>query len=138
MNCSTPQLPFRKPLALIAEDHPDSRDLLKVILQMKGCEVVEAEDSRQAFRMEEGVHPDIVIVNVTFRDTDLLTTVKQTRQQTSPATLILTSSCATPAFRDKALATGCDEFLVKPYDFKQLDFILERHLHESQPDSHNS
>src|SRR5436190_1642873 len=112
--------PFRKPLALIAEDHRDSRDLLRIILEMKGCEVVEAEDSQQAFCMAEGVHPDIVVVNVTFRDADLLTVVGQMRQQSSPipTPLIITSSCATPAFRDKAIAAGCDEFLVKPFDFK--------------------
>jgi len=124
---------FRKPLALIAEDHPDSRDLLRVILEMKGCDVVEAEDSQQAFSMAEGVHPDIVVVNVTFRDADLLTAVGEMRRQTSPTPLILTSSCTAPAFRDKALATGCDEFLVKPYDFKELDYILERHLPPPQP-----
>ena len=122
------RVPFRKPLALIADDHPDSRDLLRVILEMKGCEVVEAENSEQAFSMEEGVHPDIVVVNVTFRDTELLTEVGQLRQQTSPPPHILTSSCATPAFRERALATGCDGFLVKPYDYNQINHILEQLL----------
>jgi len=119
-----------KPLALIAENHQDTRALLRMILEMKGCEVVEAEESEQILDLAEDVHPDIVVVNISLYEPQTLNAVGQMRKSSSlgATPIVLTSGDGTAAFRDEAMAAGCDEFLVKPYDPEDLDDALDRHL----------
>lgn len=127
---TSPSVTFGKPRALVVEEHPDTRALLRIILEMKGCEVLEAEESMQVLDLAETLHPDIVVVNIPLRDSETLSAVGQLRRTStlSETPIVLTSGDGTAAFRDEAMATGCDEFLVKPYDPEELDNILDRHL----------
>jgi CheY-like chemotaxis protein len=123
-------VPFGRPRALVVEEHQDTRAMLRIILEMKGCEVLEVDEGRQILDLAETLHPDIVVVNVPLRDAETLNAVGQLRQTSSLSEthIVLTSGDGTAAFRNKAIATGCDEFLVKPYDPEELDDILDRSL----------
>jgi len=99
-------------------------------LELKGCEVLEAEEGMRIVELAETLHPDIVVVNIPLRDSETLTAVGQLRKTSSlgEMPIVLTSGDGTAAFRNEVMATGCDEFLVKPYDPEELDGILDRRL----------
>lgn len=126
-----------KPLALIAEDHLDTRALLKIVLEMKGCEVLESQEGRQAADIAKKVRPDIVVLNVPYQNPQSFAEVRQIRNNTllDKTQVIITSTDSSSAFYEKVLESGCDEFLVKPYDTRKLESILERHLATPENDA---
>ncbi len=49
---------------LIAEDHAESRELLRVLLESSGYRVLQAEDGLQAVRLAEREHPDLILTDL--------------------------------------------------------------------------
>src|SRR6185503_980708 len=64
-NILSPDLQDNKnPLVLIVEDHADTREMLRILLNMNGCRVIEAEDGEQAMSVAEKGHPDLILLDV--------------------------------------------------------------------------
>jgi CheY-like chemotaxis protein len=122
--------PQSRPTVLVAEDHDDSRLLFKTFLEMKGCRVVEAADGLEAVTAVEREHPDLVLMDVGLPSLDGLSVTRRLREQESLRALpvVIISGYAAAADRDEAVAAGCNEFLTKPLEMKQLDGVLARHV----------
>jgi len=52
------------PVVLIVEDHDDTRELLRTLLSMFGCHVIEAEDGERAMSIAEKSHPDLILLDM--------------------------------------------------------------------------
>ena len=118
------------PLVLVVDDHEDTRFMLKTLLGTYGYHVVEAGDGVEAVRVVESAHPDLVLMDGSLPRVDGLDATRRIRAITELNSLpiILLSGHAEPAYRDTALAAGCDDFMVKPVDFVKLKSTLESHL----------
>jgi hypoxanthine phosphoribosyltransferase len=46
------------PVVLIVDDHDDTREMLKTLLGMVGCHVIEAEDGERALNVAEKARPE--------------------------------------------------------------------------------
>jgi two-component system, cell cycle response regulator DivK len=119
-----------RPTVLVAEDHDDSRLLFKLFLESKGCRVVEAADGLEVVTAVEREHPDLVLMDVGLPGLDGLSVTRRLRERESLRALpvVIISGYAAAADRDEAVAAGCNEFLTKPLEMKQLDGVLARHV----------
>ena len=54
----------RKPLILVVEDDPSVQNLLKVLLEAEGYEVIHAEDGLEGLVKMELQHPSLVILDL--------------------------------------------------------------------------
>ncbi len=126
----------QKPIVLVVEPHEPSRDLMKTILSLKGCEVVEA-DLPDVIAVAEKFQPCLVMFDVGRPFEEGLEVIKQMQTCSSldDVPIIITSGNATSGFREKVTAAGYDEFLVKPIDFDRLDWLLEKHLFTRKADT---
>jgi CheY-like chemotaxis protein len=124
------QTPPGKPLVLIVEDHEDSRKMLKALLKLKDYEVIEAADGACVLDLAEARHPDLILMDISLPISDGLALYRELRNHSAlgEVPIILTSGYSTEDFRARVQAAGCQEFLVKPLDFDELDRLLERHL----------
>lgn len=60
-----PSLPPSKPLVLIADDDPEAVELLKMLVEREGCEVIVAHDGALALEMaRELPRPDLVLLDL--------------------------------------------------------------------------
>ena len=126
--------PTVNPLVLVIEDHDDTRFLLKYLLGVRGFRVVEAADGEEAICIAESNCPDLILMDISLPRLDGLAA---TRRMRGIATLydvpiVYLSGHAEPAFRGAALATGGNDFLVKPLDIGELERVLDRHLGKSR------
>lgn len=120
----------RKPKVLVVESDPDSREIIKTVLEMDGCcEVVELDDAERAFApaFSDGAQPVLIVVNVSFND---LVTLGRLRRHVAfrQLPIIVTSANAQPSFQKRALEAGGDYFFTKPYDPFELLHALKPHL----------
>src|SRR6185436_11938656 len=127
---TNPSAPPRNSLVLVVEDHEESRKMLKVLLSLKGYEVIEAEEGERALELAKDKHPELVLMDISLPVRDGLAIYREMRNCSSlgDVPIILTSGYSTDAFRQEVQAAGCEEFLVKPLDFDELDRLLEYHL----------
>lgn len=104
--------------------------MLKTLLKLKEYEVIEAEDGERALGLAENLHPDLILMDISFPVCDGLALYRQMRNHSrlGDVPIILTSGYSTEEFRAQVQAVGCQEFLVKPLDFDELDRLLEQHL----------
>lgn len=49
--------------ALVADDHADTRELIRFVLELEGWRVLEAEDGIQALAAASTHHPDVLVLD---------------------------------------------------------------------------
>jgi len=119
-----------RPLILVIEDHKDTREMLRTLLEMEGMSVVEAGDGPTGVRTAEETSPDLILVDWTLPYLDGLTAMRliHERDFLHHVPIIIISGHAAPASQEKALAAGCCEYLVKPFDFDEMDRVIRKHV----------
>jgi DNA-binding response OmpR family regulator len=125
-----PQATSVKPLVLVAEDHDDTRFLLKYMLEMRGCRVIVAADGEDAVRVAEHERPDLILMDATLPRLDGLAATRRIRETITlrNVPIVFLSGHAEASFRAMALETGGNDYLTKPFEPGQLERMIERHL----------
>ncbi|MCA1622140.1 MAG: response regulator [Acidobacteria bacterium] len=118
---------------LVAEDHEDTRALLRTLLERRGLAVVEARDGEEACDLALRERPDLILMDGGLPLLDGFAATRRMRDLKSLAgiPIVFLSGHAGPQYQLAAHDAGCDEYVVKPFDIAQLDSILSRHLHVS-------
>lgn len=131
---SSSPLPQRRqearPVVLIVDDHDDTRELIKFVLERKGYRIVEAEDGEVALERGAEAHPDLVLMDLAIPKLDGLGVMKQLRERTDmqDTPILFISAHAESTVRDQALAAGCNEYLTKPLDLDNLLRVLDQYI----------
>jgi two-component system cell cycle response regulator DivK len=128
-----PDIPDRlegvyRPTVLVAEDHDDTRLMLRVLLEQRGYRVVEARDGLEAVEVARRERPHLVLMDVSLPTLDGLSAIRLMRACESLSAVPVVCVSGHAAERDKtaALDVGCSEYLTKPIDFDRLDDLLRR------------
>jgi CheY-like chemotaxis protein len=122
------------PTALIVEDSPDARYLLRAILQGSGYRVLEAADGAQALEIARGETPDVVISDVAMPAMDGFELCRAWMQDPALRQVPFVFYSATylePDHERLALDLGARRYLVKPQEpeifLRQLAMVLVEH-----------
>jgi two-component system cell cycle response regulator DivK len=91
-------------------------------------EVLAAEDSEKGCRLAATEHPDVILMDLEMPVDDRWEVVRRLKKdaQTGHIPIIGLSAYALDTERETAIATGCDEFDVKPIEFESLVASLRR------------
>jgi two-component system cell cycle response regulator DivK len=122
-----------KPLILIADDRPSSRELLRTVLERAGYDVIEAEDGEAALQQARSRHPDLILLDLQMPKLDGYGVMERLRADPAfvlPPVLALTAS-AMRGDREKILAAGFTEYLSKPAGAEALRETVARLLKQS-------
>ena len=115
---------------LIVEDTPDSREVLRVLLEYCGAEVRTAESAEEGKRLLGEERPDVMLSDIAMPDNgiELIRAVKASADERDLQIPVI----AITAYRDRRpelLAEGFDELLEKPLDPVILCCAVKRHIH---------
>jgi CheY-like chemotaxis protein len=116
---------------LYVEHNDDNIYMLKTRLELSGgFEVLAAEDSEKGCRLAATEHPDVILMDLEMPDDDRWEAVRRLKNdpQTQDIPIIGMSAHAVESEREKAIATGCDEFDAKPIEFESLVATIRRVL----------
>ena len=118
---------------LVAEDHDDTRFLLRTLLERRGFAVVEATDGAEACDVAARERPDLILMDGGLPLLDGFAATRRMRDLKSLAgvPIVFLSGHAAPQQQLDARDAGCDDYVVKPFDLERLDNILNRHLRGS-------
>lgn len=114
-------------LILVADDFEDTRQVMKLLLEMRGHTVVEAANGQEALNRGIRKRPDLILMdlNMPVLDGFAATTCLREHPATAGIPIVaLTAHTGDSAWRDRALKCGCNECYSKPLDFESLDELL--------------
>ena len=104
---------------LVIDDDKNIREVVKLYLRKEGYEVTEAADGAIGVDLFFGKQYDLVILDIMMPVQDDIETIKQIRAKSNVPVIMLTAKGET---FDKVLALelGADDYIVKPFDPKEL------------------
>ena len=114
---------------LYIEDNDDNVYMLKMRLELLGdFEVLSAENGEKGCEMALAEHPDVILMDLEMPVVDRWEPVQRLKEnpQTRDIPIIGMSAYALDSERETAIATGCDEFDVKPIEFESLVATIRR------------
>ena len=114
---------------LYVEDNDDNVYMLKMRLELLGdFEVLAAEDGEKGCAMALSERPDIILMDLEMPRVDGWEATRRLKAdpQTRDIPIIALTAHALAGEREKALASGCDEFDTKPIEFERLVATLRR------------
>jgi signal transduction histidine kinase/CheY-like chemotaxis protein len=115
---------------LIVEDQPDSRLLLRKLLEPIGFDVREAVDGREAVALFEAWRPHLVWMDIRMPVMDGLEATRRIKASDSgaDAKIVAVTAHALEEERAEIMAAGCDDFIRKPYRDDEIFAALKKHL----------
>jgi len=119
---------------LIIEDDPKTIKLLGDILQVSGFVIMEATTGRQGVESARRNNPDLILMDIQLPVMDGLQSTRVLKQD--PATrgipVIALTAYAMPGDRERMIQAGCDEYIKKPFDIREVQRKVTEHILEQQ------
>ena len=116
---------------LVVEDFDDTRGFIRMLLEMKGCRVLEAVNGREAVDVASthGSEIDLILMDLRM---PVMTGVEATRliherAETCRVPVVAMSAHCEGDWREEALAAGAVDCFSKPIEFGLLEEILVRY-----------
>jgi two-component system cell cycle response regulator DivK len=120
-------------LVLVVDDHEDTRDLLRYVFETHGYQVSEARDGDEAVCVARSSRPDVIVIDSTLRQLDGFEATRRIRNLPTVRNvpIVFLSGHAQPTAREQAMASGANDYLVKPVSIDMLETCIDRQLEES-------
>jgi two-component system cell cycle response regulator DivK len=118
---------------LVVEDEPLILDLIAILLERAGHEVVRAATAEEALSLAVSRLPDLVLMDIALPGIDGLAATRILKS--SPATrgvpVVALTAQAMRADAEEAARAGCDGFIAKPISTRDFLEQVEDHLHRA-------
>ncbi|MGZ3602137.1 MAG: response regulator transcription factor [Ktedonobacterales bacterium] len=111
--------PAQRPSVLIVDDEPHIVEFLRMGFEYEGFDTHVAMTGNEALRMAKVEHPDIVILDVMLPELNGLDVARRLRRIEDVGIIMLTAR-ETVDDRVAGLDTGADDYVTKPFAFKEL------------------
>lgn len=119
---------------LVAEDHLDSREALRILLESAGYDVDVVADGQAALDHALVDPPDLILLDVMMPEMDGLEVARRLRSAGPTQTVPIIAITAMHGARELALAAGIDDVMAKPIDIRSLlDLVRDRLAPEARP-----
>jgi signal transduction histidine kinase/DNA-binding response OmpR family regulator len=109
----------------VIEDNPDIRETLRELLELRGYEVLEAEDGPAGVALVLARRPDVALVDIGLPGLDGYQVAERVRAATGTRLVALTGYGGAED-RNRAVSAGFVAHLVKPVEFDSLARLLDQ------------
>lgn len=118
------------PRILVAEDMPESRELLVSLLKMTGFEVREAGNGKEALELFNEWHPHFIWMDIRMPVMDGMeaTRLIKNTKEGETTTIVALTAHALEEEREQILNAGFDDFVRKPYGESEIFQVMALHL----------
>ena len=118
------------PVVMLVEDFRDTREMMRRMLEMQGCRVVEASNGQEAIELSQRGGLDLVLMDLNMPVLDGFNATLRIREyeRTRDVPVVALTAFDTAEFRAAAGAVGCCDFVVKPIDHERLIALITRLL----------
>ena len=110
---------------LYIEDNPDNMMLVKRALEARGYTLLQARNGLEGVRVAESEEVDLILLDINLPDIDGYEVARRIRSSETKHALtyvpvIAITANALKGDAEKALAAGCDVYMSKPINIREL------------------
>jgi two-component system, cell cycle response regulator DivK len=107
---------------LVVEDNKDNMTLITDVLSSMDYEVISAKDGEEGLQVAKAEKPDLILMDLSLPRMDGWTATRQLKADTELAHIpvIALTAHAMIGDRERALAAGCDDYISKPINIREL------------------
>lgn len=115
---------------LIIDDEPDILSLLSLHLKLNHYMVFQASNGKKGIETAQLEKPDIIVLDVMMPEMDGFEVAKALKDNPETANIPLIFLTARTQTEDKikGFLVGADDYLIKPFDFEELQLRIKRSL----------
>jgi two-component system cell cycle response regulator DivK len=117
---------------LCIEDNPDNMLLVKRVLEARGYVVLEARNGREGLVMAESEKADLILLDINLPDVDGYEVARRLRASAKHKLvyipIIAITANALRGDAERALEAGCDVYMSKPINIRELWARVEAFL----------
>src|SRR5215475_636693 len=124
-----------KPTAkiLLVDDEPGMLRYIKTLLEVDDYKVETATTGEEALeKIEKGLEPDLVLLDVLMPGIDGLQTLEQLRKKRPAAKVVMLSCVSDTRKVVQAMKLGAQDYLTKPFQKAELDAVIDQCLGKNQ------
>ena len=122
-----------KPRILLVDDEPGMLRYIKTLLEVDDYKVETASTGEEAVeRVQKGLQPDLVLLDLLMPGIDGLQTLEQLRQIQSGIKVIMLSCVSDTRKVVQAIRLGAHDYLTKPFQKAELDAVIDQCLGTNQ------
>ena len=111
---------FEPKRVLVVDDGPENRELVRLVLEMSGLQVLEAENGAVALEMVARESPDLVLMDVQMPVMNGYEATRQLRERGCTLPVLALTANAMKGFEREIDAAGFTGYLTKPVDIDAL------------------
>jgi two-component system cell cycle response regulator DivK len=112
------------PNILYVEDNPDNMLLVQRALESRGYKLVQARNGTQGVALAESEDVDLILLDINLPDIDGYEVARRIRSSSKNklvyTPIIAITANALKGDAEKALAAGCDVYMSKPINIREL------------------
>ena len=121
---------------LVVEDNESNMILFARVIEAEGYELLRAEDGIIALDLLAREKPDLILLDINIpgvHGLDLAGRLKADHRL-ADVPLVATTANVLQGDRERCLEAGCDDYLPKPLDIRELRKLMNRYLAPDSPD----
>ena len=122
---------------LIVEDNPQNMRLVEMTLRAGGYALLKATDGEEALDLANRKQPDLIVIDMQLPKISGIEVIKRLRQlpSFSHVPIIALTAYAMKGDREKFIEAGCDTYVSKPINTRELPEIVAKILQQRQKDN---
>src|SRR3977135_1361545 len=122
---------------LLVDDEPGMLRYIRTLLEVDDYKVETATTGEEAVaRVQKGLHPDLVLLDLLMPGIDGLETLEQLRQ-IKPGLKVVMLSCVNDTRKVvQAMRLGAHNYLTKPFQKAELDAVIDQCIGEAKGDAY--
>ncbi|MCZ6562819.1 MAG: response regulator [Nitrososphaerales archaeon] len=124
---------------LLVEDNTTTMEVMQQELEVLDYDVAIAREGEEAVEMASSELPDLIIMDILMPKMDGNEAASRIRKdpKTQAIPILAATAKALPEDREKCLASGCDEYIAKPFSYRELDAAIKKLLNRHSRDHKN-
>ncbi len=116
---------------LVVDDEPDMRELLRDVLQERGCRVALAQSGREALKQLGEDEYAVVLTDLRMKEMEGIELLKEIKRSYPETNVIIMTAFGSVETAIEAMKQGAYDYLVKPIKTEELVRVTERALREA-------
>ena len=119
---------------LIVEDNPQNMRLLEMVLRARNYALLKATDGEEALDVAMRERPDLIIMDIQLPKLNGLEVTRKLREtpELRHTPIIGVTAYAMKGDKERVIESGCDAYLSKPINTRDLPEVIARMLLQRQ------
>jgi len=114
---------------LLVDDEPGMQRYIRTLLELDNYKVETASTGEEALdRLEKGLEPDLILLDVLMPGIDGLQTLEKIRQLQANTKVVMLSCVSDTRKVVQAIRQGASDYLTKPFQKQELDSVIQQCL----------